>query len=169
MRSAIIVTVCVVIFGGVFFAIQKKGPETKKGPGLESPKAAKKVNPSKGKSTGELTKSASKTSPKSEDSKVEVVKAPVPWANEKEELEAKEKWLMEYKEKVLEAIRLTQTTEEDKKAFKEFEGYLTKLWNEQDKEELKKLTFKEMENLKIPDEAMAKLKEELNREPSSND
>ena len=76
---------------------------------------------------------------------------------------------MEYKEKVLEAIRLTQTTEEDKEAFREFETYLDKLWDEQDKAELKKLSFNEMENAKIPDEAMAKLKEELNREPSSED
>ena len=77
-------------------------------------KRSKNRNKSKGKRTGELTKSASKTIPKVEEPKVEVVKAPVPWKNEKEELEAKEKWLMEYKEKVLEAIRLTQTTEEDK-------------------------------------------------------
>ncbi|MEC7182670.1 MAG: hypothetical protein VXW15_08150, partial [Bdellovibrionota bacterium] len=85
------------------------------------------------------------------------------------ELDAKEKWLLEYKEKVLEAIRLTQTTEEDKKAIKELEAYLNKLWDEQNKAELKKLSFSEMESLKIPDEAVEKLKEELNREPSSDD
>ncbi|MBG08926.1 MAG: hypothetical protein CME68_09220 [Halobacteriovoraceae bacterium] len=169
MRSVIIVVVCAVIFGGVFFAIQKKGPETKQSAGSESSKDTTKMSSSTGKKAGELTKSVSTTGSKMEDSKVEIVKAPVPWTNEKEELDAKEKWLLEYKEKVLEAIRLTQTTEEDKKAIKELETYLNKLWDEQDKAELKKLTFKEMETLKIPDEAMAKLKEELNREPSSKD
>lgn len=169
MRSLIIAAVCVIIFGGVFFAVQKKGPETKKGLDAKSSKAAKKESPLEGKSAGEFNKSSSTSSPKIEESRIEVVKAPVPWTSEKEELDEKEKWLMEYKEKVLEAIRLTQTTEEDKKAIKELEAYLNKLWDEQGKAELKKLSFKEMEGLKIPDEAMNKLKEELNREPSSTD
>ena len=169
MRSAIIVIVCVVIFGGVFFAVQKRKPETEQGFDAKTTKSAKVTSPSKSVVKEKVTQSTSSSSSKVEESKIEVVKAPTPWANEKEELEAKEKWLMEYKEKVLEAIRLTQTTKEDKRAIKEFEAYLTKLWDEQSKGELKKLTFQEMENAKIPDEVMDKFKEELNREPSSND
>ena len=169
MRSAIIVTVCAIIFGGVFFAVQKKGPKTNKGEDVTSSKTTKKESPSQVNKIGGVTQSVSKTSLKDEGSKIEIVRPKVPWTDEKEELEAKEKWLLEYKEKVLDAIRLTQTTEEDKKAIKEFEAYLNKLWDEQDKAELKKLSFSEMENLKIPDEAVEKLKEELNRVPSSED
>ena len=76
--------------------------------------------------------------------------------------------LKEFQEKVLEAIKLTQTTPEDKKAFEEFEAHLQSLWDKQSKEELKKLSLTEMESFKIPDEAVAKLKEELEREPSSD-
>tara|TARA_Y100000591_G_scaffold330922_1_gene363309 strand:- start:1253 stop:1762 length:510 start_codon:yes stop_codon:yes gene_type:complete len=169
MRSAIIVTVCVIIFGGVFFAVQKKGPETNKSEDVKSSQSVNKESPSQEKVIGGTGNSVYKASSKAEDSKIEIVKAKVPWTSEKEELDAKEKWLLEYKEKVLEAIRLTQTTEEDKKAIKELETYLNKLWDEQNKAELKKLSFSEMESLKIPDEAVEKLKEELNREPSSED
>ena len=118
MRSAIIVTVCVIIFGGVFFAVQKKRPETNKSEDVNSSRSVNKESPSKEKVIGGTSNSVSKTSSKAEDSKIEIVKAKVPWTSEKEELDAKEKWLLEYKEKVLEAIRLTQTTEEDKKAIK---------------------------------------------------
>jgi hypothetical protein len=99
--------------------------------------------------------------------KVEIVKSPTPWSNEEEEFKDKKEWLKGYQDKVLEAIKLTQTTPEDKEAFEELQGHLQKLWDDQDKDQLKKLSFEEMENAKIPEEALAKLKEELNREPSS--
>ena len=169
MRSVIIVVASVLILGGVFFALQKKEGQPIKE--VSKAEVAKKETPKK-----ETPKKEDKVSSRPVEvagvkgsSKVEEVKvAKKPWANEEEELELKRKWLKEFQGKVLEAIKLTQTTPEDKKAFEQFEAHLQSLWDKQDKEELKKLSFTEMEAFKIPDEAMAKLKEELEREPSSD-
>jgi len=164
MRSVIVVVVSVLILGGVFFALQKKeGQPVKEGSKTE---LAQKDTPKK--EVKAVPKSAEISGVK-DSGKVEEVKiAKKPWANEEEELELKRKWLKEFQEKVLEAIKLTQTTPEDKKAFEEFEAHLQSLWDKQSKEELKKLSLTEMESFKIPDEAVAKLKEELEREPSSD-
>ena len=158
MRSIIIVIAFVLLAGGVYFALQKEGP----GP-VQAP-----LKEQIAKEESKLEKVAPQESAKVETVEtVEIVKSPTPWSNEDEEFKAKKEWLKGYQDKVLEAIKLTQTTPEDKAAFEELQSHLQKLWDDQDKDQLKKLSFEEMENAKIPDEALAKLKEELNREPSS--
>lgn len=164
MRSVIVVVVSVLILGGVFFALQKKeGQSVKEGSKLE---LAQKDSPKK--EVKAVSKPVAISGVKDSGKAEEVKIAKKPWSNEEEELELKRKWLKEFQDKVLEAIKLTQTTPEDKKAFEEFQTHLQSLWDKQSKEELKKLSLTEMESLKIPDEAVAKLKEELEREPSSD-
>jgi hypothetical protein len=161
VRSIIIVITFVLLAGGVYFALQKKGPGSVEEPLKEQ--VAKEE--SKVEKVEKVEKKVPQEAAKVE--KVEIVKSPTPWSNEEEEFKDKKEWLKGYQDKVLEAIKLTQTTPEDKEAFEELQGHLQKLWDDQDKDQLKKLSFEEMENAKIPEEALAKLKEELNREPSS--
>jgi hypothetical protein len=158
VRSIIIVIAFVLLAGGVYFAFQKNGPGPVQAPLKEQ--VAKEES-----KLEKVEKEAPQEVAKVE--KVEIVKSPTPWSNEEEGFKAKKEWLKGYQDKVLEAIKLTQTTPEDKVAFEELQRHLQKLWDDQDKDQLKKLSFEEMENAKIPDEALAKLKEELNREPSS--